>query len=113
MLAHPPLLKRIQWMMGPGFVRNHPQQPTLSRGLMCGVGWQEAHAQPRCVMSTKGTQGHLLHGMIEGPEGLIETGTCAPSSDLASRGHGSTNGCVKPRHSSNGPSRKLSAPINK
>ena len=25
-------------------------------------------------MSTKGTQGHLLHGMIEGPEGLIETG---------------------------------------
>ena len=41
---------------------------------MCGVDWQEAHAQPRCVMSTKGTQGHLLHGMIEGPEGLIETG---------------------------------------
>lgn len=88
MISHPALLQRIQWMMGPGF-EAHNQVSTvvcLNRTAVCGSRVSSASVpcawcyvcavtwlQPRAVLSTRGTQGHLLHGMIEGPEGRIET----------------------------------------
>jgi hypothetical protein len=48
MICHAPLLARIQWMQGPGY---------------------QLISQPRAILTAAGSQAHLLHGMIPGPEG--------------------------------------------